>query len=147
MKATCWYGKSDVRVEEVSDPKILNPRDAIVKITSTAICGSDLHLYDGFIPTMEKGDILGHEFMGEVVELGSEVKNLNIGDRVVVPFPIACGNSSPASGNFLLLRKLHPKRCHGGRAVGPGAGRHLRLFILTRRLRGRARVPFADVGR
>src|SRR5258707_634556 len=92
MKANCWYGKNDVRVEDVPDPKILNPRDAIVKITSTAICGSDLHLYDGFIPTMEKGDILGHEFMGEVVETGPAVKNLKPGDRVVVPFPIACGN-------------------------------------------------------
>jgi threonine dehydrogenase-like Zn-dependent dehydrogenase len=92
MKAICWYGKNDVRAENVPDPKILNPRDAIVKITSTAICGSDLHLYDGFVPTMEKGDILGHEFMGEVVEVGSEVKNLKMGDRVVVPFPIACGN-------------------------------------------------------
>jgi threonine dehydrogenase-like Zn-dependent dehydrogenase len=92
MKANCWYSKHDVRVEEVSDPKILNRRDAIVKITSTAICGSDLHLYNGFIPTMEKGDILGHEFMGEVVDVGSEVKNLSTGDRVVASFPISCGN-------------------------------------------------------
>src|SRR5213595_1974234 len=92
MRANCWYGKHDVRVEEVPDPEILNPRDAIVKITSTAICGSDLHLYNGFVPTMEKGDILGHEFMGEVVEVGDAVKNLKAGDRVVVPFPIACGN-------------------------------------------------------
>src|SRR3954467_13980415 len=92
MKATCWYDKHDVRVEQVPDPKILNPRDAIVKITSTAICGSDLHLYDGFVPTMEKGDILGHEFMGEVVELGRGVHNLRVGDRVVVPFPISCGS-------------------------------------------------------
>ena len=92
MKALCWYGKNDVQISQVPDPKILNPRDAIIKITSTAICGSDLHLYDGFIPTMERGDILGHEFMGEVVELGAAVKNLKIGDRVVVPFTIACGN-------------------------------------------------------
>lgn len=92
MRALCWHGAKDVRVDNVPDPKILNPRDAILKITSTAICGSDLHLYDGYIPTMEKGDILGHEFMGEVVELGSAVTNLKIGDRVVVPFPIACGN-------------------------------------------------------
>jgi threonine dehydrogenase-like Zn-dependent dehydrogenase len=91
MKAVCWNGKHDVRVEEVPDPKILNPRDAIVKITSTAICGSDLHLYDGIIPTMMRGDVLGHEFMGEVVEIGSSVSNLDVGDRVVVPFPIACG--------------------------------------------------------
>jgi Threonine dehydrogenase and related Zn-dependent dehydrogenases len=76
MKALCWHGANDVRVDNVPDPTIINPRDAIVKITSTAICGSDLHLYDGFIPTMQSGDIMGHEFMGEVVELGSEVKNL-----------------------------------------------------------------------
>src|SRR5690348_5833668 len=92
MKATCWMGKNNVRVEEVPDPKILNSRDAIVKISSAAICGSDLHMFDGYIPTMEKGDILGHEFMGEVVEVGSEVGNLAVGDRVVVPFPISCGN-------------------------------------------------------
>ncbi len=81
MKAVCWHGANDVRVDTVPDPKIINPRDAIVKITSTAICGSDLHLYNGYIPTMEKGDILGHEFMGEVVELGSAVKNVKIGER------------------------------------------------------------------
>ncbi|MCT7959583.1 glutathione-dependent formaldehyde dehydrogenase [Laspinema sp. D1] len=92
MKAVCWHGKNDVRVENVPDPSILNPRDAILKITSTAICGSDLHLYDGYIPTMQKGDILGHEFMGEVVDKGSEVKNLKKGDRVVIPFTIACGH-------------------------------------------------------
>jgi threonine dehydrogenase-like Zn-dependent dehydrogenase len=101
MKANCWYGKHDVRVENVDDPKILNPRDAIVKVTSTAICGSDLHLYDGFVPTMDKGDILGHEFMGEVVEVGSAVKNLQVGDRIVVPFPIACGNC------FFCEKKLY----------------------------------------
>src|SRR5215831_3486299 len=92
MKANCWYGKQDVRVVDVPDPKILNKRDAIVKITTTALCGSDLHLYNGFIPTMAAGDILGHEFMGEVVEVGAEVRNLAVGDRVVVPFPIACGH-------------------------------------------------------
>src|SRR5690242_3032115 len=92
MKAVCWNGINDIKVETVPDPEILNPRDAIVKITSTAICGSDLHLYDGYIPSMEKGDILGHEFMGEVVALGRLVNNLKAGDRVVVPFPIACGN-------------------------------------------------------
>ncbi len=91
MRAVCWNGIHDVRVEEVPDPEILNPRDAIVKITSTAICGSDLHLYDGFIPTMKKGDILGHEFMGEVVETGPACTRLKKGDRVVVPFTIACG--------------------------------------------------------
>ena len=91
MKALCWFGKKDVRVETVPDPQILNPRDAIVRITRTAICGSDLHLYDGYIPTLEQGDILGHEFMGEVVEVGREVKKLKVGDKVVVPFTICCG--------------------------------------------------------
>src|SRR3954454_9517243 len=103
MRATCWYGKNDVRVERVPDPEILNPRDAIVRISSTAICGSDLHLYDGYIPTMEHGDILGHEFMGEVVEVGSAVKNLKRGDRVVVPFPIACGNCTMCQEQLFSL--------------------------------------------
>ncbi len=91
MKAVVYHGKYDVRVEDVPDPTIEAPRDAIVKVTSTAICGSDLHLYDGYIPEMHKGDILGHEFMGEVVEVGSENKKLKVGDRVVVPFNICCG--------------------------------------------------------
>lgn len=91
MKAVCWYGKEDVRVDEVMDPKVINPRDVIVRVTLTAICGSDLHLYGGFIPSMKTGDILGHEFMGEVVETGHE-NGLKVGDRVVVPFAIACGN-------------------------------------------------------
>ena len=92
MKALCWYGTDDVRVSQVPDPTILHPRDAIVKVTLTAICGSDLHLLDGFIPTMKTGDILGHEFMGEVVAVGHENKKLKVGDRVVVPFTIACGH-------------------------------------------------------
>jgi threonine dehydrogenase-like Zn-dependent dehydrogenase len=92
MRAVCWHAPTDVRVDTVPDPKILNPRDIIIRVTSTAICGSDLHLYDGYVPTMESGDILGHEPMGEVVEVGSAISNLKIGDRVVVPFPIACGN-------------------------------------------------------
>ncbi|HEV7764083.1 MAG TPA: alcohol dehydrogenase catalytic domain-containing protein, partial [Thermoanaerobaculia bacterium] len=92
MKAVCWYGHSDVRVDTVPDPEIIDPTDAIVKITSTAICGSDLHLYDKYMPTMQKGDVLGHEPMGEVVEVGSAVRNLKKGDRVVVPFNIACGS-------------------------------------------------------
>src|SRR3712207_9134085 len=91
MRANCWYGKKDVRVEQVPDPKILNKRDAIVKITSTAICGSDLHLYNGFIPTMQAGDILCHEFMGEVVAVGPEAPDRKVGDRVVVSFPISRG--------------------------------------------------------
>src|SRR5512143_504696 len=92
MRAACWWGKGEVRVLDVPDPGLINPHDAIVRVTLTAICGSDLHLYDGYVPTMMRGDILGHEFMGEVVEVGSGVKNLKVGDRVVVPFPIACGN-------------------------------------------------------
>src|SRR5690349_3928038 len=91
MRALCWHGKKKVQVDTVPDPQILNPRDAIVRITSTAICGSDLHLYNGYVKTMEEGDILGHEFMGEVVDVGPEVKKLRRGDRVVVPFTISCG--------------------------------------------------------
>ena len=92
MKAICWHGSGDVRYDTVPDPKILHPRDAIIKVTSTAICGSDLHLFGGFMPTMESGDILGHEFMGEVVEVGAEVKKLKKGQRIVVPFTMACGS-------------------------------------------------------
>jgi threonine dehydrogenase-like Zn-dependent dehydrogenase len=91
MRALCWYGKNDVRVETVPDPKILSGGDVVIKITSTAICGSDLHLLDGYMPTMEKGDVLGHEPMGEVVEVGHDVKKLKVGDRIVVPFTICCG--------------------------------------------------------
>ena len=90
MKALTWHGKHDVRIDNVDDPEIVNPRDAIIKVTATAICGSDLHLYDGYIPTMQSGDILGHEFMGEVVETGS-ASTLKKGQKVVVPFTIACG--------------------------------------------------------
>jgi threonine dehydrogenase-like Zn-dependent dehydrogenase len=92
MKAVCWHGVRDVRVETVPDAHVINPRDAVLKITSAAICGSDLHLFDGFIPGMMPGDILGHEFMGEVVEVGPEVKKVRVGDRIAVPFNIACGN-------------------------------------------------------
>ena len=92
MRALCWHGKNDVRVDTVPDPKIQEPTDVIIKITSTAICGSDLHLYDGFMMGMEKGDVLGHEPMGIVVEVGSSVRKLKKGDRVVVPFVIACGH-------------------------------------------------------
>jgi threonine dehydrogenase-like Zn-dependent dehydrogenase len=91
MKALCWHGKSDIRYDTVPDPKIEHPRDAIIKVTGCAICGSDLHLYNGVIPTMESGDVVGHETMGEVVEVGSESKRLKVGDRVVVPFTISCG--------------------------------------------------------
>ena len=97
MRAVCWHAPRDIRVETVPDPTLLNPRDAIVRVTATAICGSDLHLYNGFIPTMRAGDVLGHEFMGEVVEVGAGVTSLRRGDRVVVPFPIACGGVFPAA--------------------------------------------------
>ena len=103
MKATCWMGIQNMQVREVPDPTILNQRDCIVKVTSTAICGSDLHLYNGFLPMMEPGDILGHEFMGEVVEVGRGVSNLKVGDRVVVPFPIACGNCNACEAGATSL--------------------------------------------
>ena len=151
MKANCWIGKKHVRVETVPDPQILNERDAIVKVTSTAICGSDLHLYNGFVPTMEKGDILGHEFMGEVVEIGKGVKNLNIGDRVVVPFPIACGACAACDRSlFSLCENSNPNSWIAEKLWGHSpAG----LFGYTHMLGGYAggqaeyvRVPFADVG-
>src|SRR5262245_60182167 len=91
MEALCWHSKEDVLVDIVPDSTIVDSREAIMKITSTAICGSDLDLYDGYVPTMEKGDVLGHEPMGEVVAIGSDVRNLHVGDRVIVPFTISCG--------------------------------------------------------
>ena len=151
MKAVCWQCTGKVEVQNVPDPTLLNPRDAIVRITSTAICGSDLHLYDGFIPTMRSGDILGHEFMGEIVDVGSGVTNLKNGDRVIVPFPISCGqcffctqglwsccdNSNP---NAWMAEKLY-----GFSAAG--------LFGYSHMMGGYAggqaeyaRVPYADVG-
>ena len=151
MKAVCYYGKEDVRVETVPDPAILNPRDAIVKVTSTAICGSDLHIYGGYIPTMEKGDVLGHEFMGEVVEVGRDNHRLKVGDRVVVPFTIACGQLLLLQGAAVVaLRQLESERLDGGEAVRLlGSG----LFGYSHMYGGYpggqaeyARVPFADVG-
>ncbi len=151
MRATCWYGKNDVRVENVPDPQILNPRDAIVKITSTAICGSDLHLYDGFIPTMERGDILGHEFMGEVVELGSEVKNLAIGDRVVVPFPIACGHCYFCEEQlYSVCENSNPNAWMAEKMWGHSPAGIFGYSHLTGGYAGGqaeyARVPYADIG-
>jgi threonine dehydrogenase-like Zn-dependent dehydrogenase len=151
MRANVWSGRNTVQVENVPDPEIRNPRDAIVRITTTAICGSDLHLYDGYIPTMQKGDILGHEFMGEVVETGAGVKNLKAGDRVVVPFPIACGdcwhcrhdlwaqceNSNP---NAALAEKMF-----GHTACGIFGYSHLTGGYAGGQAEY-ARVPFADVG-
>ena len=151
MKALCWHGANDVRVDNVPEPTIINQRDAIVKITSTAICGSDLHLYNGYIPTMQSGDIMGHEFMGEVVELGSEVKNLKKGDRVVIPFTISCGscffcnrdlwslcdNSNPNAGLAEKIYGHSPAGLFGySHLTGGYAGGQAEY----------ARVPFADVG-
>jgi len=151
MKALCWMGTNDVRVENVPDPKILNDRDAIVKITSTAICGSDLHLLDGYVPTMEKGDIMGHEPMGEVVEVGKGVGNLKVGDRVVVPFTISCGecffckkglfsacdNSNPNAEVARELMGHSPAGIFGySHMTGGFAGGQAEYL----------RVPFADVG-
>jgi threonine dehydrogenase-like Zn-dependent dehydrogenase len=151
MKANCWEGKRTVKVEEVPDPEILDSRDAIVRITSTAICGSDLHLYNGFVPTMERGDILGHEFMGEVVETGRGVKKLKPGDRVVVPFPIACGECAACRRDlFSLCENSNPNGWIAEKLWGHSpAG----IFGYSHMLGGfaggqaqYARVPFADVG-
>ena len=151
MKALCWHGTGDVQVDTVPDPKILNPGDAIVKITSTAICGSDLHLFDGFMPTMEKGDILGHEPMGKVVEVGKGVKNLKVGDRVVVPFTISCGECFFCRKEmYSLCDNSNPNAEIARAAMGHSpAG----LFGFSHMLGGYAggqaeflRVPFADVG-
>jgi len=153
MKAVCWMGTQNMQVQTVPDPEILNPRDAIIKVTSTAICGSDLHLYDGYIPTLEPGDIIGHEFMGEVVEVGKGVNadKLKVGDRVVIPFTIACGNC------FFCKDKLwsccdnsNPNAwiAEGLMGYSPSG-----LFGYTHMLGGYAggqaqyaRVPYADVG-
>jgi threonine dehydrogenase-like Zn-dependent dehydrogenase len=151
MKAACWMGKQRIEVQRVEDPRILNPRDCIVRITSTAICGSDLHLYNGYVPTLEKGDILGHEFMGEVVEVGREVRKLKAGDRVVVPFTIACGacshcvrqewsccdNTNPNAWMVEPLFGYSPAAIFGySHMMGGYAGGQAQF----------ARVPFADVG-
>ena len=150
MKANCWYGKHDMRVVDVPDPKILNPRDAIIRITSTAICGSDLHLYDGFIPTMEKGDIIGHEFMGEVVEVGPGIKNLEVGDRIVVPFPISCGNCHFCSQSlFSLCENSNPNAPMAKKVYGQSpAGIYGYSHMMGGYAGGQAeyaRVPYADV--
>jgi threonine dehydrogenase-like Zn-dependent dehydrogenase len=151
MKATCWKGRNKVEVENVPDPKILNHRDAIVRITSTAICGSDLHLVDGYVPTMKRGDIMGHEFMGEVVDKGRAVTNLDVGDRVVVPFPISCGSCwSCRRQLFSLCENSNPNARLAEKMFGfPTAG----IFGYSHLTGGfaggqaeYARVPFADVG-
>jgi threonine dehydrogenase-like Zn-dependent dehydrogenase len=140
-----------MEVRDVPDPTILNKRDAIVKISSTAICGSDLHLYNGFLPMMEPGDIMGHEFMGEVVEVGSEVKNLKVGDRVVVPFPIACGNCGPCqAGAYSICENSNPNAYIAEKLLGHSPSGIFGYSHLTGGFAGGqaeyARVPFADVG-
>ncbi len=151
MKALVWHGTRDVRVDQVADPAIIKSDDVIVRVTSTAICGSDLHLYNGFIPTMKSGDILGHEFMGEVVDAGAAVTKLKVGDRVIVPFCIACGSCffcdrklfsscDRSNPNGDTTRKLYGKPTSG-------------LFGYSHMMGGYSggqaeyvRVPFANVG-
>ncbi len=152
MKANCWMGALRVEVRDVPDPKILNPRDAIVRITSTAICGSDLHMYDGYVPTMEKGDILGHEFMGEVVEVGAgAAKKLKVGDRVVVPFPIACGACLACERQaYSLCENSNPNAAIAEKMLGFATAGIFGYSHMTGGYAGGqaeyARVPFGDVG-
>jgi threonine dehydrogenase-like Zn-dependent dehydrogenase len=150
MRANVWSGRNSVQVETVPDPTILNDRDAIVKITSTAICGSDLHLYDGYVPTMKRGDILGHEFMGEIVETGRGVGNLKVGDRVVVPFPIACGNCwSCRHEMYSVCENSNPNWGLAEKFFGHGTAGIFGYSHLTGGYAGGqaeyARVPYADV--
>lgn len=151
MKALCWHGTQDVRVDQVPDPGIVNPRDAVIRVTATAICGSDLHLYGGYIPSMKPGDVLGHEFMGEVVEVGRENRTLAVGDRVVVPFAIACGRCFYCEKNlFSLCDNSNPNawmldRVYGASTAGLFGYSHLYGGYAG----GQAeyvRVPYADVG-
>ena len=151
MRANVWSGRNTVQVENVPDPKVLMDQDAIVRITSTAICGSDLHLYDGYIPTMKRGDILGHEFMGEVVETGKEVKNLQKGDRVVVPFPIACGRCTNCKNQlYSICENTNPNAVMAEKMFGHATAGIFGYSHLTGGFAGGqaeyARVPFADVG-
>jgi threonine dehydrogenase-like Zn-dependent dehydrogenase len=153
MKATCWTGRNSVAVQEVPDPTILNHRDAIIKITSTAICGSDLHLVDGYVPTMQKGDILGHEFMGEVVEVGKGIgtDTLKPGDRVVVPFPIACGACNACRAElYSCCENSNPNAGMSEKLFGHPVSGIFGYSHLTGGFAGGqaeyARVPFADVG-
>jgi threonine dehydrogenase-like Zn-dependent dehydrogenase len=151
MKALTWHGSGDIRCEEVDDPIIEHDRDAIIKVTSCAICGSDLHLYGGFVPGMHAGDVMGHETMGEVVELGRGVSNLKIGDRVVVPFTISCGECSMCQRSlFSLCQRSNPSGAKQAEQIGyPTAGLFGYSDMYGRFPGGQAqylRVPFADVG-
>jgi threonine dehydrogenase-like Zn-dependent dehydrogenase len=151
MKALCWHGKNDIRCETVPDPKIQQSRDAIIRVTACAICGSDLHIYNGIFPNMEAGDIVGHETMGEVVEVGNEIKTLKVGDRVVVPFTISCGECFFCKrGYYSGCEQSNPDRDQASELWGNSpAG----LFGYSHLLGGYAggqaeylRVPYADVG-
>ncbi|MEQ4725489.1 zinc-dependent alcohol dehydrogenase [Nonomuraea sp. B19D2] len=151
MKANCWMGRNTLEVLDVPEPRIINAQDAVVRVTSTAICGSDLHLVDGYVPTVKKGDVLGHEFMGEVLEVGPEVTKLRPGDRVVVPFPIACGRCfACAEGLYSICENSNPNAGMAEKLMGHSpAG----IFGYSHMLGGfaggqaeYARVPFADVG-
>lgn len=151
MRAVCWHGRKDVRVERVPDPEITNPRDVILKVTAAAICGSDLHLYNGIIPTMRRGDILGHEFMGEIVEVGSAARTLAVGDRVVVPFAIACGACYCCrEGLTALCDNTNPNAQMAEALYGfSGSGLFGYSHLYGGYPGGQAqyvRVPFADVG-
>jgi threonine dehydrogenase-like Zn-dependent dehydrogenase len=151
MKALCWHGTEDVRIETVPDPRIQDSRDVIVRITATAICGSDLHLYDGFMPTMEKGDILGHEPMGEVMEVGRGITTLKVGDRVVVPFTISCGSCYFCQRKlFSLCDTSNPNADVARKAMGQSPagllGYSHMLGGFPGGQAGYLRVPFADVG-
>jgi len=150
VKALCWHGKGDIRCDDVPDPKIEHGRDAIIKMTACAICGSDLHLMDGYIPFMEKGDVLGHEFMGEVVEVGPENKKLKVGDRVVVPFTICCGECEQCrKGNWSVCERSNRTADNAAKAFGyPTAGLFGYSHLTGAYAGGQAeyvRVPFADV--
>jgi len=152
MRALCWHGHGDIRCDTVTDPKIVDSRDAIIRVTSCAICGSDLHLMGGFVPTMHKGDVLGHETMGEVVEVGSGAAHkLKIGDRVVVPFTISCGNAGYAEGVYMHAMSGAIRPVKNGRKLSVTR----RLVSLDTRILTEAspggqaqylRVPYADVG-
>jgi threonine dehydrogenase-like Zn-dependent dehydrogenase len=151
MRALCWHGKQDIRCDSVPDPKMEDARDAIVKVTSCAICGSDLHLYDGFMPGMESGDIMGHEFMGEVVEVGRDVKKLRLGDRVVVPFTIVCGECEQCKrGNFSVCETTNRNKQLAEKVFGHTTAGLYGYTHLTGGFPGGqaeyVRVPYADVG-
>jgi threonine dehydrogenase-like Zn-dependent dehydrogenase len=149
MKALVWHGKHDIRYDTVPDPTILHPKDAIIKVSCCAICGSDLHLFDGFMPTMEKGDIMGHEFMGEVVELGSEASSLRVGERVVIPFTINCGECDQClRGNFSVCERSNRNADKQAKMFGHSTAGLFGYSHLTGGYAGGqadfVRVPFAD---